>query len=75
MPAGGRTESGTRGQTNKGGDNQSQATLAWPRELTLGRDGLGLARADGDRAGLGQVGSRPPHFDLHMSVALIYVIL
>lgn len=43
--------------------------------LTFGRDGLRFARSDSYGASFGQVRSRPPHFDLHVSVALVHVVL
>lgn len=43
--------------------------------VTFSRDGLSLARTDSNRAAFGQIRSRPPHFDLHVSVALIHVIV
>lgn len=43
--------------------------------LTFRRDGLGFARTDGDAGGLGQIAPRSPHFNLHVSVALVHVVL
>lgn len=44
-------------------------------ELTFCRDRLSFARTDSDGASLGQISSCPPHFDLHMSITLIHMIL
>lgn len=45
------------------------------RGLTFRRDGLSFARTDRNAAAFGQIGSCPPHSDLHVSVALVHVVL